>query len=149
MSDLIDRRVSPRIPCDFSVAYKAMGARGQVGRITDIGTTGAHVTTQGTIPPVGAHVLLRFRLPLSHRPVQVVGGVRWGSLRGAGVEFIRFSPQEQDEVWRFYARESARQRGSGVRPPEPSDAKRDPEVVREGVLDAWRRFIREWGQPPD
>ena len=64
MSELIDRRVSPRIFCDFSVDYQARGARAELGRISNIGT--------------------------------------------AGVEFGDLSIRAQDEMWRYYAKESAR-----------------------------------------
>ena len=47
MSELIDRRVSPRIPCDFSVDYEARGTRTQEGRIANIGTGGMLLTMQG------------------------------------------------------------------------------------------------------
>ena len=148
MSELIDRRVSPRIFCDFSVDYQARGARAELGRISNIGTAGARLTTQGAIPPVGADLLLHFRLPLSKRPVKAAGKVRWTTQWTAGVEFGDLSIGAQDEIWRYYAKESARQRGGGGRPAEPSGTGRDLEVPREGVLDAWRRFIREWEPPP-
>ncbi|MCH7895618.1 MAG: hypothetical protein IH782_01790 [candidate division NC10 bacterium] len=47
MSELIDRRVSPRIFCDFSVDYEARGARAELGRISNIGTGGMLLTMQG------------------------------------------------------------------------------------------------------
>ncbi len=141
MSNLTDRRVSPRIPCDFSVEYKLRGGQFQKGRTTNIGTRGMLLTMEGTAPPVEAELLFRFHLPLTKRPIQAMGNVRWAGQGFAGVEFGDLRHQAQDEIWRYYARESARQRG--VRPPELSDVNRDREVPREGVLDAWWRFIRE------
>lgn len=141
MDDAIDRRISPRISCDLWVDYEVRGAHARAGRITNLGAGGALLTTEGTSPPVGADLLLRFHLPLSRRQVQAVGKVRWAIREVTGVEFGDLRHQAQDELWRYYARESARQRG--VRPPELSDTKRDREVPGEGVLDAWWRFIRE------
>ncbi len=141
MSYLLDERRLPRVSCDLSVEYQARDARTQRGRITDISTAGARITTQGAVPAIGADLLLRFHLPLTKRPIQAMGNVRWAGQGFAGVEFGDLRHQAQDEIWRYYARESARQRG--VRPPELSDVNRDREVPREGVLDAWWRFIRE------
>ncbi len=74
--------------------------------------------------------------------------MRWVTQGTAGVEFGDLSLHAQDEMWRYYAKESARQRGGEVRRPEPSGTRRDLEVVHKGVLDAWRRFIRESEPPP-
>jgi hypothetical protein len=145
MSDLIDRRLSPRISCDIRVDYKAGDADAQMGRITNIGTAGVCLATQRLILPVGADVLLHFRLPIGKRPIQAGGTVRWAAQWTAGVELVQVSFQDQDEIWRYYAKESARQRGGGVRLPEASDPMRDPEASHETVLDAWIRFIREQG----
>ena len=145
MSDLIDRRLSPRIFCDLAVDYTARDMHAQTGRITNIGTAGVCLATQRLILPVGADVLLHFRLPLGKRPIQAGGTVRWAAQWTAGVELVHVSFQDQDEIWRYYAKESARQRGGGVRPYEPAGPIRDPAVLRETVLDAWRRFIREQG----
>ncbi len=120
MSDPSDRRRSPRIPCDLSVDYEEKGARTQEGRMANIGITGTLLRTQAASPPVGVELFLRFRLPLSNRPVQTAGTVRWAAQWTAGVEFGHLNFQEQDEIWRYYARELARQR-------KP---------------DAWRRSIR-------
>jgi hypothetical protein len=70
--------------------------------------------------------------------------VRWAAQWTAGIELVHVSFQDQDEIWRYYAKESARQRDRGVRPARPA-AIQDPAVLRETVLDAWRRFIRECG----
>lgn len=110
MSDPADRRRSPRTPCDLPVDYGPKGTRTQEGRITNIGTGGVLLTTQGVTPPVGSEVLLRFHLPLTNRPVQVLGNVRWTTQGTAGVEFVYLHLQEQDEIWRYYARQLARQR---------------------------------------
>jgi hypothetical protein len=108
--DLSDRRRSPRIPCDLSVEYEERGARTQQGRIANIGITGTLLKTQAASPPVGVELFIRFRLPLSNRPVQTVATVRWAAQWSAGVEFVHLNFQEQDEIWRYYARELARQR---------------------------------------
>lgn len=110
MTDLTGERRSPRVPCDLAVEYEVRGARTQRGRMTNIGTHGTLLTTQGTTPPVGADVFLRFHLPLSNRPVQTLSKVRWVRERTAGVEFLHLGLQEKDEIWRYYARESALQR---------------------------------------
>lgn len=114
MSEPTDRRRSPRITCDLSVEYEEKGMRPKQGRMTNIGTTGILLKTQGTSPAVGAELFLRFRLPLSNRPVQTIGTVRWVSSWNAGVEFVQLNFQEQDEIWRFHARELARQRRPDV-----------------------------------
>jgi hypothetical protein len=60
----------------------------------------------------------------------------------AGVELIQVGYQDQDEIWRYYVKEAARQRGLLVPPPEPSPPIQDPEEFRESMQDAWRRLIR-------
>jgi len=107
MTERTDKRRSPRAACDLAVEYAVRGARTHQGRITNIGTHGTLLTTQGPIPPVGADVLLRFHLPLSHRPVQTLGKVKWATPGNAGMEFLHLGLQEKDEIWRYYARESA------------------------------------------
>jgi len=145
MIDLIDRRLSPRIACNLAVDYTPSEMHAQIGRITNIGTAGVCLATQRLILPAGADVLLHFRLPIGKRPVQAGGTVRWAAQWTAGVELLHVSFQDQDEIWRYYAKESARQRGSRVRPAQPADPIQDPAFLRETVLDAWRRFIRERG----
>lgn len=120
MTDRVDRRRSPRISCDLSVEYEEKGARTKQGRIANIGTRGTLLKTQTASPPIGVQLFIRFRLPLSNRPVQTVATVKWAAQRVAGVEFVHLNFQEQDEIWRYYARQLARQR-------KP---------------DAWRRLIR-------
>ncbi len=142
MSELIDRRVSPRIFCDLWVDYKPGGAHTQPGRITNIGTAGAQLTTQGAVPAIGADLLLRFHLPRSKRPIEAMGHVRWATRGTAGVEFGQLDPQAQNEIWRYYAKDLAWQRGGGVRSPEPSGRRRDLEVFCD-LLNAWHRFIGE------
>lgn len=110
MSYAIDKRRSPRIPCDLSVEYDVKDAPAQLGWLVNIGTTGALITTEGVIPPVGAQLRLRFHLPLSNRRVQTVGTVRWATPGRIGVEFTHLSLHEQDEIWRYYAKVS-RERG--------------------------------------
>ena len=143
MTDLIDRRLSPRISCDLAVDYTARDAHAQMGRITNIGTAGLCLATPRLILPVGADLSLHFRLPLGKRPVQTGGTVRWAAQWTAGVELVQVGFQDQDEIWRYYAKEAARQRGGPVRPPEPSDPIRDPATFHDSVLEAWRRFIRD------
>lgn len=116
----------------------------QMGRITNIGTAGVCLATQRLILPAGADVVLHFRLPIGKRPIQAGGTVRWAAQWTAGVELLHVSFQDQDEIWRYYAKESARQRARGVHPAPPA-AIEDPAVLGETVLDAWRRFIREGG----
>lgn len=110
MDDVIDRRRAPRISCDLSVEYAIGGSPTQEGRMINIATLGALLTTPGASPPVGAELLLRFHLPLSGRPVQAAGSVRWTTPGRAGVEFVHLGLHEQDEIWRYYARELAQQR---------------------------------------
>ncbi|MGH7430934.1 MAG: PilZ domain-containing protein [Candidatus Methylomirabilales bacterium] len=126
MTERTDKRRSPRAACDLAVEYAVRGARTHQGRITNIGTHGTLITTQGPIPPVGADVLLRFHLPLSHRPVQTLGKVKWATPRNAGMEFLHLGLQEKDEIWRYYARESALHR----------------------THDAWREVIKR-SEPPE
>lgn len=118
MSELIDRRVSPRISCNLSVEYVVRGGDPQAGRITNIGTLGMLLLTQEGDLSVGAELLLRFILPLSNRPIQAEGTVRWATFGRAGVEVGHLTLQAQDEIWRAYARDCAEQ-------------------------DSWRRLIRE------
>jgi len=125
MTERTDKRRAPRAACDLAVEYGVRGARTQQGRITNIGTHGTLLTTQGPIPPVGADVLLRFHLPLSHRPVQTLGKVKWVTSGNAGMEFLHLGLQEKDEIWRYYARESSLHR----------------------THDAWREVIKR-SEPP-
>jgi len=143
MTNLIDRRLSPRISCDLAVDYTAGDVHAQMGRITNIGTAGLCLATQRVILPVGLDLSLHFRLPLGKRPIQAGGTVRWVVQLRAGVELIQMGYQDQDEIWRYYVKETARQREGGVRLPEPSGPIRDPAAFRDSVLEAWLRLIRE------
>ncbi len=107
MSDRIERRRLARIPCDLPVEYKFRGGRIREARMTNIAVRGLLLTIEGTVPPVGADLLFRFRLPHSTRPVQAIGCVRWAALGMAGVEFISLSLQGQDEIQTFCDRELA------------------------------------------
>jgi len=112
MSDPPDTRHSPRIPCDIPVEYQVHGAPPQDGRITDIGTGGALLTTQQAIP-VGALLILRFQLPLSNRLIQTSCTVKWADHGRTGVKFPGLSRWDHQEIWKYHARESARQQKSG------------------------------------
>lgn len=140
---MIDRRLSPRIACNLPADYQGKSTNAQMGRITNIGTAGVCLATQRMILPVGANLLLRFKLPLSKRSVQAGGTVKWAAQWTAGVELIHMNIQTQDEIWRYYARESARQRAHELGPPEPLVPGPDPGIMHETVLDAWRRLIHE------
>ncbi|MFQ5989518.1 MAG: PilZ domain-containing protein [Candidatus Methylomirabilales bacterium] len=109
MRDCDDTRRSPRVPCDLPMEYQLPGTRPRDGRITKLGTVGALLTTQDTVP-LGVDLLISFRLPLSNRSVNTVAKVRWAAPGRAGVEFAHLGLQQRDEIWKFYARESARQR---------------------------------------
>lgn len=125
MSEQADRRRSPRISCDLPVECVATEARILAGRIANIGLLGFLVLTQEASPPVGSDLLLRFHLPLSHRPIQAQGIVRWVKVGKVGVEFAQLSLQVQDEIWKYYARK----------------------VAEEREQDPWRRLIHE-SEPP-
>lgn len=105
-----DRRRSPRVSCDLSVEYAVRDDPTRMGRLTNIGTGGALLTTQAAIPSVGTVLLLRFHLPLSNRPVKTLGKVEWANRGEIGVQFVHLSLHEQEEIWRYYARESAWER---------------------------------------
>ncbi|MFQ5802379.1 MAG: PilZ domain-containing protein [Candidatus Methylomirabilales bacterium] len=109
MRDLNDTRRSPRIPCDLPMEYQIPGTHPRNGRITKIGTLGALLTTQETVP-LGVELFLSFHLPLSKRQINTVGTVRWTSQGRAGVEFAHLGLQQRDEIWRYHAKESARRR---------------------------------------
>lgn len=109
MSDRDDTRRSPRIPCDLPMEYHVKGDLPRDGRITKIGTVGALLATEEPIP-LGAELVLSFRLPLSNRPIRTSCTVKWVDEQSVGVEFAHLNLQEKDEIWKFYARESARQR---------------------------------------
>jgi len=115
MSGQDDKRRSPRIPCDFPMEYQLKGGRPREGRITKLGTAGALLATQEEVP-VGAELVLTFVGPLSKRPIRAACTVRWVDDCSAGVEFAHLNLQEQDEIWKFYARESARHRQSRSQP---------------------------------
>lgn len=104
MSDLNDRRRSPRVSCDLAVEYKLRGGRVREARMTNIGASGMLLTMQEAAPPVGTDLLFRFRLPRSTRPVQAVGSIRWATLGKAGIEFVRLSSNEEDQIRVYCAR---------------------------------------------
>lgn len=111
MSDYKDTRRSPRIACDLPMEYQVKGERAREGRIIKLGTAGALLATQETIP-IGTEMVLTFLGPLSKRPIRAACTVRWADSSSVGVEFAHLNLQEQDEIWKYYARESARQRKS-------------------------------------
>ncbi|MFQ5989290.1 MAG: PilZ domain-containing protein [Candidatus Methylomirabilales bacterium] len=111
MTDREDTRRSPRIPCDLPMEYHIKGERPRDGRITKIGTVGALLTMEDPVP-LGAELVLHFHLPLSNRPIRTSCTVKWVDEQSVGVEFAHLNQQEKDEIWKFYARESARQRKS-------------------------------------
>ena len=106
-----DTRRSPRIPCDIPVEYHIKGDPPQEGRIVKLGTAGALLTTQEPVP-LEAELVLHFRLPVSNRPIRTACTVKSADERSVGVEFSRLTFQEQEEIWKFHAKESARQRKS-------------------------------------
>ncbi len=105
-------RRSPRVSCDIPMEYELKGGRPQEGRITKLGTVGTLLTTQESVP-LGAELVLRFYLPLSNRPVRIACMVKWVDDCSVGVEFSHLNLQEQEEIWKFHARESARQQELG------------------------------------
>ena len=109
MNNGTDTRRSPRISCDLPMEYQLQGARPRDGRITKLGTLGALVTTHETVP-LGTELLISFHLPLSKRRIDTVGKVRWTNQGRAGVEFAHLGLQQRDEIWRYYARQSAEKR---------------------------------------
>ncbi len=129
MTELIDRRRSARVPCDISVDYEVRGALAQLGQITNIGTAGACLTTEGEIPPVGADLLLRFQFLVGNGPIQAEGKVKWATQGIAGVEFGHLSGPGRDKIARYCAK-------------EPSRTSRYLEVLRE-LLHVLRRSLRE------
>ena len=111
MNNPTDTRRSPRVPCDIPVEYHIKSDRPQEGRIVKLGTAGALLTTQEPVP-LGTEMVLHFRLPVSNRPIRTACTVRWADERSVGVEFSHLTLQEQEEIWKFHAKESARQRKS-------------------------------------
>ena len=89
--------------------YQVQGDRPQEGRITKLGTAGALLTPQESVP-LGAEPVLRFYRPLSNRPVRIGCTVKWVDDCSVGVEFAHLNLQV--ELWKFHAKESARQRKS-------------------------------------
>lgn len=105
MSGFGDRRYSPRIPCDIPVQYTPTGVSLRDARIINIGTGGVLLTTTEDIL-VGITLSLRFLLPLSTHPVQVLGEVRWVHLQNVGVEFTGLTDWQKEQiVWLQYAKE--------------------------------------------
>jgi len=49
---------------------------------------------------------------LSNRPVRIGCTVKWVDDCSGGVEFAHLNLQDQEEPWKFHAKESARQRKS-------------------------------------
>ncbi len=113
MNNPTDTRHSPRIPCDILMEYHIKGERPQEGRIVKLGTAGALLTTQEPVP-LEAELVLHFRLPVSNRPIRTACTVKWVDNCSVGVELALLSRQAQEEIWKFHAKESARQRKSGA-----------------------------------
>ncbi len=109
MNDLAGERYSSLIPCDLPLQYKINGLGTREGRITNLSTLGVLFTPRQPVP-LGAEVVLHFLLPVSNRRLQTAGTVNWVGEHSVGVMFANLSFQEKDEIWRFYARESARTR---------------------------------------
>jgi hypothetical protein len=109
MNDLAGERRAPRIPCDLPLEYEIMGLGLRDGRITNLGTTGALLTTEDPVP-LGTEMVLNFRLPLTDRPLRTACKVKWVGVRSVGVLFAHLNFQEKDEIWRFYARDSSKKR---------------------------------------
>lgn len=98
-----------RIPCNLPTDYEVEGIGLCNGRIENIGIGGVLLNSQRPIPDVGSDLHLCFRFPLSTRPVATVGKVRWTTDGRAGVEFVQLGQREQDEIYKYYTSESARQ----------------------------------------
>lgn len=109
MNDLTGERRSPRIPCDLPLEYEITGLGLRDGRITNLGTGGALLAIQEAVP-LGAELVLHFRLPVSDRPIRKVCTVKSADGPLVGVEFAHLNSYEKDEIWKFYARELARKR---------------------------------------
>ncbi len=110
MTGLI-RDVAPVFPATSPWSNKVQGDRPQEGRITKLGAAGALLTTQESVP-LGTELVLRVYLPLSNRPVRIGCTVKWVDDCSGGVEFAHLNLQDQEELWKFHAKESARQRKS-------------------------------------
>lgn len=105
MSGFGDRRYSPRILCDIPVQYTRTGIYSRDAWVINIGSGGVLLTTTEEIP-VGITLSLRFLLPLSTHPVQVLGQVRWVHLRKVGIEFAGLTDWQKEQiVWLHYAKE--------------------------------------------
>ncbi len=63
-------------------------------------------------PPSQEVVRSSRTLFLSNRPVRIGCTVKWVENCSVGVEFAHLNLQDQEELWKFHAKESARQRKS-------------------------------------
>ena len=106
MSGLGDRRYARRMLCDIPVQYNRTGeVYARDARISNIGSGGVLLTTTEGIP-VGITLSIRFHLPLSTHPVQVLGQVRWVHLQKVGIEFAGLTDWQKEQiVWLHYAKE--------------------------------------------
>lgn len=109
LRDRTNMRRFPRIPCDLPTEVEVEGVGLCSGRITNLGIGGVLLNAPRAIPHVGSDLHLRFSLPISKRPVATVGKVRWTTDGRAGVEFVQLGQREQDDIYKYYATESARQ----------------------------------------
>ncbi len=71
----------------------------------------------GSTPLAGSRQIKRLLGPpvpyfLSNRPVRIGCTVKWVDDCSVGVEFAHLNLQDQEELWKFHAKESARQRKS-------------------------------------
>ena len=109
LRDRTNMRRVPRIPCDLPTEYEVEGVGLCNGHIRNIAIGGLLLNSSRAIPEVGSDLRLCFSLPTSNRPVATVGKVRWTTDGRAGVEFVQLGQREQDEIYKYYATESASQ----------------------------------------
>ncbi len=103
MSDRTDTRRCSRVSCDIPMECQVQGDHPQEGRITKLGTAGALLTTQESVP-LEAELVPRFYLPLSNRPVRIGCTVKRADDCSVGVEFAHLNLQDQEELWKFHSK---------------------------------------------
>jgi c-di-GMP-binding flagellar brake protein YcgR len=108
------RRRYVRVAADFPVSYSREGTdESKAGRAADLGGGGVRVSTDEDLP-LGALLVLRFKLPKGEREMVSRGRIVLSFYNAEeqrffhGVSFTHIDPRDQEEIVRYVATEVQR-----------------------------------------
>ncbi len=108
------RRRYVRVAVDFPVSYSREGVEEtKTGRSADLGGGGVRIATDEDLP-LGAMLLLRFKVPPTEREMVARGRIVLSFYNADeqqffhGVSFTHIDPRDQDEIIRYVAGEVQR-----------------------------------------